>query len=213
MNPSNLLDRLYGDNSSKLFEQNNDMTPPSNIIQPLIKTNVKLPPLENNKVKEEKTFDNTFILELIANKPLEKNDVPDMDTVLWLYIKNLINNILPDIDYIKYFILLLRLLQIAIIIYILLGWLSPYQLLPYHIWTCILLLTMLELFDDRNIISYCIQKLTDSDTYPRLVQADINFCKLVVITVLAASLYSEIFPETSFYNVTQNIFDELAVYN
>lgn len=259
MNPSNLLDRLYGDNSSQFFDQNpNDIYNTNNqlqynaktdvlqfdpqlmqeqdinsmnVLQPLISHNVKLSQqndpsqftipdehihndsLIQDAINESKSLNNKFILELVNNKPLDEEDIPDMDNVILLYGKNLINNLLPDIDYIKYLILLLRLVQIAIIAYILFGWLSPNSLLVYHIWTCIILLIMWELFDDRNIISLLVQKLIGTNDYPRLVQADINFCKYVVLLVLSASLYGQLYPQTSFFVLTKNIFDQLSVYN
>lgn len=72
---------------------------------------------------------------------------------------------------------------------------------------------MWEIFDGRNILSIIVEKIGSYDEYPRFVQGSINFCKYIVISVLLLSIYSNILPNYSLYNLLSSSVKLLDQYN
>jgi hypothetical protein len=167
----------------------------------------------NDIINNQSILDNNFINYLITNCNLEKqHDNPSVHVLMFYYLKNMYNEVLPQDCRNKYLITLVRIIHIIGIIFMMVGCILPKSLLTYHIIFCLKALILWDIFDDKCYMSLVIQKIAGHDSYHEFIPANMSVCKICVLFVMFISIFGIAFPTLSLFNVLITILDYLKIY-
>lgn len=113
----------------------------------------------------------------------------------------------------KIFIFLIRLIQVVLTIFLVIGIALPHKLLHYHVIACILLLISYELFDQKNIFSLMVKNIGDYKKYHPLIPHKSESVKVFVLAFMFISIYGILVPNYSIFSLLTGMFSSLKKLN
>ncbi len=167
-----------------------------------------LPMLSSMPVK---VCENRFI-NCLTDDVEKVDDLPKVDNVVWNYLKGVWKRTWPDHPK-KHIIFMVRIVQLAGILYLLLGWLSPQDLLKYHLFWAGLTLLLWDLFQEENYVNLLIERLIDEPYEEELLPADKKVSRSIVLFVIVLSLIGVLAPQYSGFTLLVNLMNRLIKFN
>lgn len=155
---------------------------------------------------------NNFIKE-ISFSLNDEDSIPSINCISYIYLKRIINDMLPKNCSNKFFTLLIRVIQIICLILILFGSILPNNLLKYHIILCISTLVLFEYLDNKCILSILIKKISNLNKYPHFLPIDNTFSKNIILIFMFFSIFGVIVPDFSLYRLIFKIINNLKKYD
>jgi len=156
-------------------------------------------------------IENDFIQDIKNKNIINTNDYPNIDDILSLYI-NRYNNIINSFgDTSKYLIYILNIIYLILIIYIFIGWASPYNLLLYHIIISILFLILFENKHNSSPFSIILKFLFNKDV--NLLPFNYTLFKNIILLLVIISFIGLLNKDYTFFLFLKKIITNLSIYN
>lgn len=106
----------------------------------------------------------------------------------------------------KFFIFIIRLIQLCFIIFIVFGFFLPNKLLMYHVIVCCVFIISYDLFDEKNIFSLMVKNIGGYNNYHQFIPAKPSNIKVGIILVMVLSVFGMIIPNYSVFNLLNKMF-------
>ena len=152
-------------------------------------------------------YDHKFSKYLIDNKLLEDlNKTPEIDKLYTFHLNEfcnqlLVNNILGNF---------LHLLNLAIVFFLVVGFMLPSKFIIYHIMLSMIILIMFDITDDNNFL---INKFSNQNNNITLFPISLYVSRLLFFILMIISVLGVSFPEYSIFNLINKLIMNLKKYN
>ena len=159
-------------------------------------------------MKNQNIIENKFIKKISVNNNLkDKNGIPNFDNILNIYLKNLFKIVLPKKAKNKFFVFLIRIVQLIGILFLLFGSFLPNKLLYIHVMWCLHLLIFNELLESKSYVSLIVTKISNLK-YKEIIPFSEYSFKVLVFLVLFISIIGIVIPKASLFRVIKNIINK-----
>ena len=155
-------------------------------------------------------IENEFIQDIKIKNIIKINNYPNFDDIISLYF-NRYNKIIDSFDMHKYLILFFNIIYILILIYIFIGWASPYNLLLYHIIISVLFLILFENKENSSPFKTLLKLLYNKDI--DLLPFNYKIFKNIILVFVFISFMGLLNKKYIFFVVLQNIITKLSKFN
>ena len=168
---------------------------------------------EKNKPSNELiNFDNLDLDENDIEKIINGDkEIPSFFDILKIYLDHITYEIYPHGRKCKnkFFIFLIRIVQLIAVFFVIFGFMLPSKLLKYHIICCVLLLITHELLNGKSLFSLLVEKVGNYQKYQKLIPLDSSDIKTFVLLIMFISIFGLIVPNYSVFSILYKLFSFL----
>ena len=154
--------------------------------------------------------ENMFIKDLKSSNILKKNKYPNLDYLLELYLNNFTKQ-LENFNSFSIIIVILIILYFILLIYLLTGWLSPNNILVYHIVSSIIFLILFENENNFNPLNLLLDNIFNKTIY--LFSISYETLKNIILVLTFVSFIQLLEPKLSLFSMIKKLILYLDKFN